>query len=134
MKKISKRVLITITAALVLGLLAACGVGANSIERVAIGTQETNGVNMTNYTVYLKDTVNWSALSDKDREKLAVIGFEEAQKKIAEDGTHSGRYNINGITPEKTMAFQYDGENKVMAIYLDGKPTGATVAVTPPEE
>jgi hypothetical protein len=129
MKKISRRVLIVTLAALILGLLTACA-GANSIEKITVGAQESNGVSVKNYNVFLKDSVDWPALSDKDREKIAVAAFDEAQKKIAEEGTHN--YNISGITGD-TVAFQYDGENKVMIIWLDNKPA-ATVAVTLPAE
>jgi hypothetical protein len=130
MKRISRRVLVVTLAVLILGLLAACGVGASSIERINVGSQESNGVSIKNYNVLLKDSVDWPALSDKDREKIAIAGFNEAQKKIAEDGIHN--YNITG-NANGVSAFMYDAMNQVMIIYLDGTQY-STVAVTPPEQ
>jgi hypothetical protein len=129
MKRIVKGLIVVALSALALGLFAACTAGAGSIDRVVVGSQESNEVAVKNYTVFLKDTVDWSALSENDREKVAVAGFEEAQKKITEDGTHN--YSISGIANDQ-QAFLYDGVNKTMIIYLDDEKVGE-VAVTVPE-
>jgi hypothetical protein len=130
MKRNAFRVLVVLLSVLLFGLLAACGAGASSIERIVVGSQKSNDVDMKNYQIFLKDTVDWAALSDQDRARIAVAGFEEAQKKIAEDGIHN--YNITGIAADST-AFQYNGADKVMVIYLDNEQV-ATVEVTVPEE
>jgi hypothetical protein len=130
MKKNVFGVLVVLLSVLLLGLLTACTTGADAIERIVVGSQKSNDVDMKNYQIFLKDTVDWPALSDQEREKIAVAGFEKAQEKIAEDGVHN--YNITGIAGDNT-AFQYNGADKVMVIYLDNEQV-ATVAVTVPEE
>jgi ABC-type oligopeptide transport system substrate-binding subunit len=105
-----------------LGLLAGCGVGANSIDRVTTQSQESNGVRYINYTVHFKENVDWASLSQSDREKLAKTAFDEAQKKIAEDEVFN--YNISGATADGVDAFRFNGAEQTLIIRVDGETVG----------
>lgn len=130
MRKIVGVALAAMLALSMFGLLAGCGTGASDIENISVGTQVSNEVTMSNYEVRLKDSVDWPSLSDSDREKIAKAGYEQAQAKIKEDGTHN--YNIIGITADGKAAFQYDREHTLLIIYVDDAKV-AEVAVEAPE-
>jgi hypothetical protein len=130
MKRIVGVALAAMLAFSMMGLLAGCGKGANDIATISVGTQVSNDVTMSNYEVRLKDSVNWSSLSDSDREKIAKAGYTQAQDKIKEDGVHN--YNIIGITAEGGLAFQFDREHSLVLIYVDDAKS-AEVAVELPE-
>jgi hypothetical protein len=129
MKKLMTLVLAALLSTSLLGLLTACGTGANDIEAITVGENESNGVNVKVYHVKLKDSVNWAALSEGDREKYAVTGFNEAQKKIAEDGVFS--YQISGGTADEPIAFVYGGEKQTMVIYVAGEQVGEVPVEVP---
>ncbi|MDR3037169.1 MAG: hypothetical protein LBU31_02000 [Coriobacteriales bacterium] len=129
MKRLVTILLAGVLALSSVGLLAGCGAG-DKIEGVTVGTQESSGVKISNYKVTLKSSVDWAALSNGEREKIAVAGFDAAQKKIAEDGIF--QYNIIGLTADGQPAFQYDRENQKMIISVDSEVAGE-VAVTPPQ-
>jgi hypothetical protein len=128
MKKFVGVALAAILAFSMLGLLAGCDKGADDIANITVGSQESNGVTMSNYTVRLKDSVDWPSLSDGDREKIAKVGYDQAQEKREEAGTHN--YNIIGITADGQAAFQFDRENNVIIIYVnDAKAAEISVEV-----
>jgi hypothetical protein len=131
MKKVIALVLAAMVSLSMLGLLAGCGVGAGDIDKVVKGSQESNGVEYTNYTVRLKDSVDWAALSDADRAKLAEACFKEAQEKVAEDNVFN--YNISGVTADGMTTFQFNAENKTLLIIVDNAPAGDPVPVEIPE-
>jgi hypothetical protein len=130
MKRIIALILAALLSVSMFGLLAACGRGTSDIESITVGENEANGVSMKIYRVVLKDTIDWAGLSESDREKIATVGFDEAQKKIAEDGTFN--YQIIGYNAGEPTAFLYDGEHRTMIIYVAGEQVGEA-AVTPPE-
>jgi hypothetical protein len=122
MKKIIVLVLAAVLSVSMLALLTACG-GKSSIENITVSTQENgSGVEYKNYQVKLKESVDWLALSEDEREKIATTGFEEAQKKIAEDEVRN--YNIIGIGGDNTVAFQFDAEHNTLIILADNERTG----------
>jgi hypothetical protein len=129
MKKIIVVVLALVVSFSMFGLLAGCGVGAGDVDRITTGTQESNGVKYTNYIVHFKDSVNWASLSQSDREKLAQIGFDEAQKKIAENQVFN--YNVKGKTADGVDAFQFNGEFETLIIKVDGETVGEVPAKMP---
>jgi hypothetical protein len=129
MKRLVTILLAGVLALSSVGLLVGCGADGK-IESVTVGTQVSSDVKISNYMVTLKSSVDWAALSDGEREKLAVAGFDAAQKKIAEDGIF--QYNIIGLTADGEPAFQYDRENHTMVIRVNNEKVGE-VAVTPPQ-
>ena len=129
MKRLVTILLAGVLALSSVGLLVGCGADGK-IESVTVGTQVSSDVKISNYMVTLKSSVDWAALSDSEREKLAVAGFDAAQKKIAEDGIF--QYNIIGLTANGEPAFQYDRENHTMVIRVNNEKVGE-VAVTPPQ-
>jgi hypothetical protein len=128
-----KRIVVLALAALLsvsmLGLLAACGRGASDIESITIGEIESNGVDVKVYRVNLKDTVDWAAISEGDREKIAVAAFNEAQKKIAESGVFN--YQVIGITATEEVAFSYSGEKQTLIIRVGDEQVGEVAVEVP---
>jgi hypothetical protein len=132
MKKIIVWVLAAVLSLSMLGLAVACSKGAGAINSITSSEQENSrGIKTTNYQVRLKDSVDWPSLSEKDREKTAVAGFEQAQEKALED--EIPRYHVLGIASDGTAAFQYDDEHQVMIILVDDERVGE-VAVEPAKE
>jgi hypothetical protein len=130
MKKITALALAIILSVSMFGLLTACGGGASDIESITVGENESNGVSMKIYRVTLKDSVDWAGISEGEREKIAIAGFNEAQKKIAEDGIFN--YQIIGYNEAAPDAFMYNGEAHTMIIRVEGEKVGE-VGVTVPE-
>jgi ABC-type oligopeptide transport system substrate-binding subunit len=122
MKKIVAALLAVVLSFAMLGLLSACGASASSIDRITTQSQESNGVKYINYYVHFKENVDWASLSQSDREKLAKVGFDEAQKKIAEDEVFN--YNISGTTAEGVDAFRFNGAEQTLRIMVDGETVG----------
>jgi hypothetical protein len=130
------------------GLLVGCtGGGGGAAEEpstdiVEIQTfnQDSNGINITNYQVVFKQTADeWNALTDADRDKLAVAGFDAALAKIKEDSVSN--YNIIGQTsPGKDdagnatatqLAFIYDSEAITVQVFGTDQQKTGEVAVDP---
>jgi hypothetical protein len=129
MKKIMTLTLAVLLSVSTLGLLIACGRSASDIETITASKNESNGVDVRVYHVQLKDSVDWAALSESDREKLAVVAFDEAQKKIAEDGVFN--YQISGGTTDEPIAFMFGGEKQTMVIYVAGEQVGEVPVEVP---
>jgi hypothetical protein len=129
MRKIIALALAVVVSLSILGLLAGCGVGAGDIDKITKGTQESNGVEYVNYTVQLKDSIDWTTISEADREKLAKVGFNEAQKMVTEDGVFN--YNIKGMTADGVVAFQFNAETKTVLIIVDNSPAGEVPVEVP---
>jgi hypothetical protein len=134
MKKIMALILAVVLSVSMGGLLIGCGRGDSDIQSVSSSPMESNGTNMPLYRVTLKDSIDWSALTDAEREKIAVAAFKQAQKKRTEDGSPFN-YSIVGYNPsDPTNApFLYDAATREMLILVDGKPT-ARVAVEVPDK
>jgi hypothetical protein len=129
MKKIIALALAAVLSILMLGLLTACGRGADDIEAIITGENESNGVRVKTYHAKLKDSVDWATLSDGDREKIAVAAFDEAQKKIAEDDVFN--YQISGSDANGQTAFLYGGEKQTMVIYVADEQVGEVPVKVP---
>ena len=129
MKKIVGVALTAVLAFSMVGLLVGCGKGANDIENISVGSQVSNEVTISNYEVRLKASVDWPSLSDSDRERIAKAGFDQAQDKIKEAGTHN--YNIIGITAEGSLAFQFDREHSLVIIYVSDAKVAEVPVETP---
>jgi hypothetical protein len=137
MKKIITLVLAALLSFSALGLLVACN-GANDIERITEGTNTTysegsdEGVTVHTYSVQLKDTVDWNNISAAERARIAKAAFEEAKKKVQEDGLITG-YSISGITANEETAFMYNINERLLVIFIGGEKSDETVSVTPLE-
>jgi hypothetical protein len=129
MKKVVTLALATVLSLSMFGLLAGCAKGADDIASVTVGINESNGVEIKVYKVKLEDSVVWADLSEANRERLAVAGFEAAQEKIAEDGTFN--YQIIGQAADEPITFLFDAENQRMIVYLAGEQVGEAVVEVP---
>ncbi|MDR0347029.1 MAG: hypothetical protein LBH56_01465 [Coriobacteriales bacterium] len=123
MKKIIALALAAVLSLSMLGLLTACG-GANDIERITVSENTTfvpgsdDGATIKIYTVWLKDTVDWTQISASERARIARAGFDAAQEKIAEGNVFN--YSIMGVDASGTPIFAYDIERRVVLISPDG--------------
>jgi hypothetical protein len=129
MRRIAVLALAALLSVSMFGLLTACGKGANDIKSITTGEIESNGVDVKVYRANLKDTVDWAAISEGDREKIAVAAFNEAQKKIAEDNVFN--YQIIGITATEEVAFSYSGEKQTLIIRVGDEQVGEVAVEVP---
>jgi hypothetical protein len=139
--------LLALTMATAVGLLTGCGGGGVSsdatddIVTIQTGRQLVNDtVEMTNYQVVFKQTAEeWNALSEADKERLALAGYDQACKQIVTDEVSN--FNIQGMTSpgedtegsqaEPQQAFFLNLEESALLIKT-GTETTATVAVELP--
>jgi hypothetical protein len=142
MKKIIALTLAATLSFSALGLLVACD-GTNDIEKITEGTNTAyaegsdEGATVHTYMVVLKDTVDWNNISTAERAKIAKTAFEEAKKKVQEDGLITG-YSISGSawdkeTEEYQTAFMYNINERLLLIFIGGEKSDETVSVTPLE-
>jgi nucleoside phosphorylase len=128
-------------------LLTGCGGGgassnaADDIVTIQTGRQLVNDtVEMTNYQVVFKQTPEeWDALSEADKERLALAGYDQACAQIVADevsnfhilGMTSPGEDAEGNPTDSQQAFFLNLEEGTLLIKT-GTETTATVAIELP--
>lgn len=106
-KKAALALLAALVSCVMMGSLIGCGndagddtpsSGISEILEINTLHQTLNDiVDITNFQIVYKYTyVEWNALSDAEKERLAKAGFEQASELIRTDGVSN--YNINGMS------------------------------------
>jgi hypothetical protein len=142
MKKIIALALAATLSFSTFGLLVGC-TSTSDIEEIMVGTNTTytdgsdEGATLHTYNVILKDTVDWDNISTAERARIAKAAFEEAKKKVKEDGLITG-YSIAGSAWDKQAeehctAFMYNINERLLTIFIGGERSDETVSVTPLE-
>jgi hypothetical protein len=126
--------------------LIGCGSGISSdanddIVTIKTGKQLVNDtIEMTNYQVVFKQTPEeWNALSDADKERLALAGYNRACEQIIANeisnfhvlGMSSPGEDAEGNSTDSQQAFYLNLEESALLIKT-GTETTATVAVELP--
>ena len=134
----SKKIIATILAVLlsttIASVLFGCGgssKGAGAIKDITTSEQKSGVVTYTNFQVVLNSDVNWSALSDSDRQAIIDYTVDECRRQAKE--MQANNINILGITESGETLFFYDRVNEEMIIYSNGELVGR-LPVTPAPE
>jgi hypothetical protein len=157
MRRKTSTVLLALVLALsVLGLLIGCNGNGNSnnggngnngeqeevssdIVSIDAYPMKSGTINFTNYTVSLKYAPEeWNALSDAEKERIALSGFDSVTEKIKANSVSN--YTISGMTAKTTdsagtvtkpqMAFLLDLENSTLQVYLSSDASSTPTVIS----
>ncbi|MCL1879366.1 MAG: hypothetical protein FWF71_01905 [Actinomycetia bacterium] len=96
------------------------GIESNIIS-ISTQGQTSNGIDVTNYQIKVKNDLGWDTLSADDKQALVNAAMNQCFAKIKENGVRN--YNIICISEAGTQLFLYDREHDQAIIYTGGGPT-----------